>query len=536
MILRDYQRRAVDSIGRSLATAPSTLLVLPTGTGKTAVFAHVIKEHCDGRAIVLVHREELLWQNVRTIESVLGDGSCDVERAELTANNSLFGSRVVVASKDSLRGNRLERYRADEYGLVVTDECQHSVSKSYRRVYEHFAGVPHLGVTATPDRLDMEALGQVYETVAFDYEISDAISDGWLVPIQACTPFVEDLRIDRMRTKAGDLDQAELDEQMRSERIMHKVCATIVEEAGERRSIVFTVSVRQAQDLSEILNRYKPGCAAWISGEMRRDVRADTIRQHKRGTIAHLVNCGITTEGYDDPEVSMIVMARPTKSRALFAQMIGRGTRPLAGIFGTDNTSESRRDAIANSAKPDLYVLSFTGNCGRHKLVTPADVLGGKYHDEDVASAGQQDGNVLENLDAARKARLAANAPAVADYKLGRARIVALVKYVLNEEDLFDGPFQPGREQTWARGRAPTEKQVACLEQFGFQAQDVQRMSRNECSRIIGESILRRQRGFCTLKQARLLGRMGVSEEALRAMSFSDASQRIDHMIGSRRR
>jgi superfamily II DNA or RNA helicase len=96
-------------------------------------------------------------------------------------------------------------------GFLVHN-CHHATSKSYGRVYEHFAGVPHLGVTATPDRLDMEALGQVYETVAFDYEISDAISDGWLVPIQACTPFIEDLRIDRMRTKAGDLDQAELDD------------------------------------------------------------------------------------------------------------------------------------------------------------------------------------------------------------------------------------------------------------------------------------------------------------------------------------
>ena len=538
MILRDFQRRAVDSIGHCLAESGSTLLVLPTGVGKTVVFAQAIAEHCRGRALVLAHREELIAQNVRTIEAVTLEW-CDVERAEQHADlpSTLHGNaRVIVASKDSLHPKRLVRFDPSEFGLIVTDEAHHAVGESYGRIYNHFAGVPHLGVTATPDRLDREALGRVYQSVAMVYEIADAIRDGWLVPVRAHTVNVQSLDLSDVHTVAGDLNQGELAEQLERDRAMHEIAASITAECGDRRAIVFTVSVRQARLLAEILCDYRPGCARMVCGETPSDERAALLTAHRCDDFQFLCNVGITTEGYDDPGVSMIVQARPTKSRALFAQMLGRGTRPLPGVV--DNAGDdpvSRRAAIAASDKRDILCLDYTGNCGRHKLATPADVLGGKYSQEDCDAASVEllaGGDVCAVLERAREARERRPDLEQRDYIETRARIVACAKYLLRAEDLFDGAFAPGRERVWLSGKAPTERQIDTLERNGFKRADCERMSRSECSRLIGQIIARIHRGLCSVKQARALERRGVRDAE--SFSFEEARLRLNLLYGKR--
>jgi superfamily II DNA or RNA helicase len=539
--LRDYQRRAVDNIGACLRDNPSTLLVMPTGTGKTVVIAHAIRAHCAKRALVLAHRQELIAQNARTIESVLGE-PCGIEMADRHSDlPGLHRPRVIVASKDSLHAKRIVRFNPSEFGLIVTDEAHHAVAGSYGRVYEHFSGVPHLGVTATPDRLDEAALGRVFASVAMTYEIADAINDGWLVPVRAHTVYVKDLQLAEVKTTGGDLNQGELAEQMEAERVLHEVAASVTREARGRRAIIFTVSVRQAARLAEILNDYEPDSARYVCGETPDDRRAFDLAEHRAGRYRYVCNVGVLTEGYDDPGCSMIVMARPTKSRALFAQCIGRGTRPLAGGVDGLPDSATRRAAIAASAKPHLTVLDFTGNCGRHRLVTPADVLGGDYEDADIdaASAAMQSGecDVADALARARRARMERESePArrADELRAARARVVALARYALAEEDLFDGAAaMPGRERGWATGKAPTPAQVETLERAGFGRADVEQMSRAECSRLIGGIITRRMAGLCTLKQARMLERFGYRNA--RNCTFEHARAILDARLGGRR-
>lgn len=543
MQLRDYQTKAVAAIGRCLSESGSTMLVLATGAGKTVVLAQVIKEHCpsDKRAMVLAHREELIHQNARTIERVLGE-PCDIERADQHADlpGALGGkARVIVASKDSLHKKRLERFDPSEFGLLVCDEFHHGVADSYRRIFDYFGGVPLLGVTATPDRLDEEALGQVVDSVAMVYEIADAIRDGWLVPVKAHTVAVLSLDISNVGTVAGDLNQTELARQLEIEQTAHEICASITKEAGTRRALVFTVSVRGAQQLADILNDYKPGCARMVCGETDSDKRAAILAAHKRDEFQFLTNVGIATEGYDDPAIGLIVMARPTKSRALFAQMLGRGTRPLPGVVDdADDSPEHRRAAIAASAKQDVRCMDFTGNCGKHKLVTPADVLGGKYSDSDRARAAKiledEGGDVSEALERAKRERERAPKadPMDAEYNAARVRIVAAARYLLTPQDLFDGAFTPGRERVQLTGKRPTDKQIETLAKHGFKADDVARMSRSECSRLIGEIVGRIHRGLCTCKQAAALQRRGVKDAE--NLSFEDARMRLDRLYGAR--
>lgn len=544
MILRDYQRRAVDAIGRCLSEFGSSLLVLPTGTGKTVVFAAAIQEHCKGRALVLAHREELIAQNARTIGTILGE-TCDIERgaqhADLPGGFDWDGrgshkARVIVASKDSLHPSRLARFDPREFGMVVTDESHHATARSYSRIYEHFAGVPHLGVTATPDRLDKEALGQVYESVAMTYEIADAIRDGWLVPVRAHTVYVKDLNLSQVGTVASDLNQGELAEQLERERVVHEIAASITRECEDRRALVFTVSVRGAQQLADVLNDYRADCARMVCGETPTEERAAIFAAHKRNEFQFLTNVGVATEGYDDPGCGMIVMARPTKSRALFAQMLGRGTRPLPGVVDGDprNTDFMRRASIAASAKPNTLCLDFTGNCGKHKLVTPADVLGGKYSqaERDAASAALLDGaDVNEALEAARQAAINDRDPIRKEWDGSRARIIASARYLLHEEDLFDGAFGPERQREFIAGKAPTENQLDTLERHGFARDDAARMSRSECSRLIGQIVARVTRGLATTKQVAALVRRGVKIDPA-TCTFAEARGHLDRVFG----
>lgn len=522
MNLRPYQQDAVQAIGDHLGRHRSTLAVMPTGTGKTIVFAKVAEAHRGlGRILVLAHREELILQandKIRewtdlTVELEIAD-----QRADLAGGLFAEGPDVVIASKDSI-AHRLDRYPSDSFGLVIVDEAHHAPAKRYQTLLEHFSSAKVLGVTATPDRLDGMAMGEVFETAAFVYEIRDAIESGYLCPIRQKVVEVEGLDLSRVKTVAGDFNQGQLAEIMEDERNLHELAAPAVELAGDRSTLVFTVSVEQAHLLEAVLNRYAgAGKAVALDGSADRDTRRRTISSFLSGEIQFLVNCGLFTEGFDAPGTACVVMARPTKSRALYTQMIGRGTRIAPG-------------------KDDLLVLDFAGNAGQHSLISALDVLEGRVDDEtkELARKLAQDGklDILAALEAAeeelaRRERLE---------EARRRRQTARAKYGTRTVDPFKTLSANRRPGRWG-GIPPTLKQVDALRRFGLDVSETELLNgevgytlggsefdKGQASALLDKLVVRATGKLCTYKQARFLLTRGLDPDVTfeTARSIMDA-------------
>jgi superfamily II DNA or RNA helicase len=483
--LRPYQRDAVDGIGEKLAEFRSTLLVIPTGTGKTRVFTEVAR-HWPGKVLVLAHRDELLQQARGRLGKETGE-MVGLEQADFYAGNE----RIVVGSVQTLsQPDRLSRWKPDHFGIVVCDEAHHAPSPSYRRIFDHFSGAKLLGVTATPDRADEKAMGLVFESVAYVYEIDDAIKDGYLCPIRILPIFLGELDLSSCRTTAGDLNQGDLDAAMVEAAIAHMVKST-VEESGDLKTLFFTTSVDNATRSAELFNVIKPGSARSVNGKTPVDVRRSILAGFERGDFQYLTNCGIATEGYDCPPVSCIAQGRPTKSRSLHAQIIGRGLRPYPG-------------------KEDCLVLEFTGNSGRHDLASALDILGGKYDEDEVAlakkivnaSKGKQAGEALEEArekirnEKARKALIAARS----NYKKGQ---------VYNPFDVMH--MSKTKQDTWDErfsGAVPSEAQMAWMQSRKI---DVPKgLTKAQASKLIGNLKMREAKGLANYNQTKTLEALGI--------------------------
>jgi superfamily II DNA or RNA helicase len=541
--LRQYQKDAADAVFREWRTVDSTLVVKPTGCGKTLLFASIIADCFPGRAMVIAHREELITQAVDKIRRVTGFAAA-VEMADQKADlNNMFGMPQVVVSTVQTQtaggdgGGRMSKFLPSDFALLVIDEAHHATSPSYRRVIDYYRQNPALkvlGVTATPDRADEEDLGQVFESVAYDYEILDAIHDGWLVPIEQQMVSVEGLDFSGVRTTAGDLNGADLATVMEYEKNLHAVADPAVKIAGTRRAIVFSASVAHAERLSEILNRHRDGSAAWICGETDKDERRRILRDFAEGRIQFVCNCGVLTEGFDDPGVELIIMARPTKSRALYAQMAGRGTRPLPGVVDGPPTADERKAAIAASGKTSCLIVDFVGNSGRHKLMSTADILDGNYSDEAVESAvakAREGGRpvrmdeLIDEEEARIKAEKEARRLAEA---ANRARLKIGATFKTSKVNPFDAfGIQPPKERGWDKGRQLSEKQRSLLSKQGI---DPDSMSYAEGRRLISELFSRWDGDMCSYKQASVLARAGLPT----GVSREAASKLIDVLAKNR--
>ena len=428
----------------------------------------------------------------------------------------------------------------------IVHNCHHSTATTYRRVYEHYQQNPtlkHLGVTATPDRGDAEALGQIFETVAFEYAIPDAINDGWLVPIEQRYVKIEGLDFSKARTTAGDLNAGDLEQIMIAEKPLHGVADAVVRICENRQVIIFTVTVAHAERLAEILCRHRESSAVCLHGETETEERRRQLRRFKDRAYQYLVNCGLFLEGFDEPGIAAVAVARPTKSRSLYAQMIGRGTRPLPSLVDGIGESVRRVQTIEASLKPQLLVIDFVGNSGRHKLISTADILGGEYTLEalDAAKAEAESSGVnfltrpkeiQAELDAEEERRKEEARIRKEEQRRRqqeaeierRKKIVASAKFsqqVINPFDVYDLP--PKREPPWLKGKPPTEKQLAYLEKRGIPTQG---LTFHRASELVDNEIKRINSGKCSYKQAKLLGRFGYPAD----LSFSEASAIIDQL------
>jgi len=542
MILRDYQKAAVEATLREWQSVVSTLVVMPTGVGKTICFADVIRRRFPGRTLVLAHRQELIHQAVDKISRTTGL-STGIEMAEYRVDMTpglLDMPTVVVTTVQTQTaggdgGGRLAKFNPSVFDTIIVDEAHHAPAASYRRILEYYKANPRgriLGVTATPDRADEQALGQVYESVAYDYEITDAIRDGWLVPIEQRVVEVEGLDFSGVRTTAGDLNGADLAQVLEAERNLHAIAAPAIDMLGSRRAIVFCASVAQAERLAEIMNRHRTGMAGWVCGKTTNEARRRLLAAFSGREIQVVCNCGVLTEGFDDPGVEVVIMGRPTKSRALYAQMIGRATRPLPGIVDGQPAPELRRAAIAGSAKRCCEVIDFAGNSGRHKLMTTADILGGKYPDETIEEARlvvQRSAKpvnmdeLLAKIEAEMEKKRQADAAQ-------RMRLVARARWTVQPVSPFDAfALTPARQRGWHEGKALSEKQRNLLVKQGI---DPDGMPFAQAKQLLSEVFRRWDAGLCSFKQARILKQRGIDATN---MSREDASHALDALFGGRR-
>lgn len=378
MILRAYQIECKKSIFLKLAEYHSTLAELATGLGKTVIFAHVAMEW-PGRVLVIAHRDELIRQAADKIQTITYD-RVGVEMGRERADDQLYGTKVTVGSVQTLsRAKRRERFHPDHFSLIIVDEGHHATANSYREVLDYFGSAKRLFVTATPKRADQVALESVCESVAFQYGIEPAIDDGWLVPVQQTVVKVDGLDFSKARTVAEDFNQADLERILTEEKPLHAMCAAGHELIGDRQALWFCASVAHAKATAGVLGRYATGGVQFLSGDTPIEDRRHAVDAYKAGKIQHLLNCALFLEGFDAPGTSAIVMGRPTKSLSLYMQVLGRGTRPLPGIVDGIEGNAERCQAIAMSAKPNMLVIDFAGNAGRHRIVQAADVLGGKH-------------------------------------------------------------------------------------------------------------------------------------------------------------
>lgn len=443
---------------------------------------------------------------------------------------------------------RMQNFNPSEFGLLVVDEGHRAVSKSYRRMFRYYSKAKVAACTATADRADEEALGQVFASVAMDYQIQDAINDGWLVPIDQRMVRVEELDFSEVGTVGDDFNQSELqhallpamdidranplnDEEKeklrKEERLLHGMVGPTIELAGDMPTLIFAASVQHAERVAEIINRHHDGAAVCIHGGTPTEERRTQLKRFKAGDFQFLCSCEAFLEGYDEPRIACIAWFRATKSRSLYAQGSGRGTRPLPGVVdGEHMDAESRKEAIAMSSKPSCTILDYVGNSGKHKLITAADLLGGHYSDDVVQlakaaisrkNAGGKSADTLAELRTAQK-----KVEEIERQK--RREIIARARFTtqnISPFDIYD--LAPGREPGWFKGKKPTERMLALLQKNGVDTVD---MSFWAAKCIIGEIMKRRDENKCSYKMAKILAKNGYDTN----VSFEEAKRLIDQI------
>lgn len=351
MELRYYQKDAVRAIiGDWNLGIRKTLAVLPTGTGKTIIFSSVIEEMAKKgkRGLVLAHREELLSQAADKLGRHTGL-ECAREKAEETAINSWYN--VTVGSVQTLmRQERLERFAKDYYDYIIIDEAHHALSDSYRRILAYFENAFILGVTATPDRGDMRDLGEIFESKAYEYFLPQAIKDGFLCKIKALTLPLR-IELAGVGIQAGDFKASDIDGALGP--YLEAIAKEMKEHCWGRKTVVFLPLVATSQKFRALLEAHGFR-AAEVNGES--EDRKQVLKDFHEDRYDVLCNSMLLTEGWDEPSVDCIICLRPTKVRSLYAQIVGRGTRPFPG-------------------KENLLLLDFLWHTERHDLCRPASLI-----------------------------------------------------------------------------------------------------------------------------------------------------------------
>lgn len=513
MELRPYQAAAKDAIFAEWDKGTQrTLLVLPTGCGKTIVFAKVT-EDCvrkGKRVLILAHRGELLEQAADKIAKSTGL-QCAFEKAEQSCIGSWY--RITVGSIQSLmRDKRLNQFSSDYFGTIIIDEAHHCLSDSYQKVLNHFAAADVLGVTATPDRGDMKNLGSYFESLAYEYTLPKAIKEGYLSPIKALTI---PLKIDMLEVgmQSGDFKASDIGTVL--DPYLYRIAEEMEKHCSNRKTVVFLPLVKTSQKFTEILNS-RGFRAAEVNGES--EDRKEILQAFDADKYNVLCNSMLLTEGWDCPSVDCIVVLRPTKVRSLYCQMVGRGTR-----------------LSPQTGKTHLLLLDFLWHTERHELCHPASLI---CENEEVAqkmtdNLGQNAGMAFDIEEAEQKAseevvaqREEALAKQLAEMKRRKSRLVDPLQFEMSiqAEDLSGYVPSFGWEMAPA-----TDKQKAVLEKLGILPDQID--NAGKAQKLLDRLDKRKNEGLTTPKQIRFLEGRGFQHVG--TWQFDDARKMIDRIAAN---
>ena len=511
MELRPYQQEAKDAIFEQWDNGvKKTLLVLPTGCGKTVVFAKVT-EDCvrqGNRVLILAHRGELLDQAADKLMKTTGLG-CALEKAENTCLGSWF--RVVVGSVQTLmRQKRLDQFPEDFFDTIIIDEAHHCISDSYQKVLKHFPDAQILGVTATPDRGDMQNLGQFFESLAYEYTLPKAIKEGYLTPIKALTI---PLKIDMssVSVQAGDFKASDIGTAL--DPYLEGIAEEMKKYCSDKKTVVFLPLVKTSQKFRDLLNEHGFQ-AAEVNGNSQD--RAEILADFETGKYNVLCNSMLLTEGWDCPSVDCIVVLRPTKVRSLYCQMVGRGTRLSPG-------------------KDHLLLLDFLWHTERHELCHPASLI---CSNEEVAQKMTENleeaaGCPIDIEDAEQKAsedvvaqREEALAKQLAEMKRRKKKLVDPLQFEMSiqAEDLSG--YVPAFG--WEMG-PPSDKQKSTLEKLGILPDQIE--NAGKAAKLLDRLDKRRNEGLTTPKQIRFLEGRGFQHVG--TWQFDTARKLIDRIAAN---
>ncbi len=510
MNLRPYQEEAYKAVQHEWEIGnKKTLLVIPTGGGKTIVAAKIIENAVRNgdRVLFMAHRWELLQQAADKIQKVTGL-QCAVEKAEETCLGSWY--RVVVGSVQTLmREKRLSLFPSDYFDTIVVDEAHHVISDSYINVLSHFNSAKVMGITASPDRSDMRNLGQFFQSLAYEYTLPRAIRDGFLSPIKALTIPIK-LDLSSVGVQSGDFKAGELGTVL--EPYLEAIAEEMKVHCANRKTVVFLPLVKTSQKFRDILNAHGFR-AAEVNGESQD--RAQVLQDFADGKYNVLCNSMLLTEGWDCPSVDCVVMLRPTKSRSLYCQAVGRGTRLSPG-------------------KDHLLLLDFLWHTERHELCHPAHLICespdvAKQMTENIDAAGcpvdleEAEQKASEDVVAQREEALAKK---LSELKLRKRRLVDPLQFEMSiqAEDLSGYVPSFG----WEMG-PPSDKQRGALEKMGLFPDEIE--NAGKAALLLDRLEKRRAAGLATPKQIRFLEGRGFQHVG--TWEFNHAKKLIDRIAAN---
>lgn len=510
MELRPYQQEAINSIEVQWESGTNrTLLVLPTGCGKTIVFCKLTERLVGkgSRVLIMAHRGELLDQAADKLLKATGL-RCAVEKAEETCLGSWF--RVVVGSVQTMmREKRLMQFDPAYFDTIIVDEAHHCLTDGYQRVLNHFSGAKVLGVNATPDRGDMRNLGQYFESLAYEYSLPRAIREGYLSPIKALTlPLTLDLSA--VGTQSGDFKAGDLGSAL--DPYLHSIADEMLIHCADRKTVVFLPLVATSQKFRDILNA-KGFRAAEVNGNS--EDRAQVLEDFDAGKYNVLCNSMLLTEGWDCPSVDCVVVLRPTKVRSLYCQMVGRGTRLAEG-------------------KDHLLLLDFLWHTDRHELCHPAHLICespdiAKQMTKNIEEAAcpvdleEAEQKACEDVIAQREEALAQK---LAEMKKRKRKLVDPLQFEMSiqAEDLSGYVPSFG----WEMGPA-SDKQRSALEKMGIFPDEID--NAGKAAMLLDKLDKRRMAGLTTPKQIRFLESRGFRHVG--TWQFDSAKQLIDRIAAN---